>query len=88
MSCQARAPSRSCQPVGRQRHTAQYPIIEIHYPFHPLVGQKLQVLGFNRFYGETHSIVSLPDGTRTYIPLWMSESKASELSVTTHAAPR
>jgi hypothetical protein len=58
----------------------------ILYPFHPRVGQMVQVEHRKRFAGEDHLVVVQPDGTLALIPAWMSEDVARSATIT--ASPR
>lgn len=52
--------------------------VTVHYPFHPLHNQRLEVVAWPR---QSRNAVTVrdPDGTSLKIPLWMLEPQASQL---------
>ena len=48
------------------------------YPWHPLAGQEFVVCGGTSHAGVACYHVTLADGTRTALPIWMTERAAAE----------
>jgi Family of unknown function (DUF5372) len=60
--------------------------VAITYPFHPLNGQTVVIIGDHSFAGERHLIIRKPDGGAYYVPAWMASEKAG--AIRTVARPR
>jgi hypothetical protein len=60
-----------------QRHTAHQLPVTVVYPWHPLVGQSLDVYGRTTDKGTPSYLVALSDGTKAALPIWMTEPAAS-----------
>src|SRR4051812_50227284 len=76
-----------------QKHNAHSPeIVKIHYPFHPLNGQKLRIHRRVKFPRGEYIFCELPDGTIGGFPSWIADPpKSPNFSVgpalTSAAAP-
>lgn len=68
-------PSGFSRLPAKQPHTTQFPSsIVIHYRWHPLFGESLQIRRSHRMPDGTRVYVCmLPDGTLSAIPAWMSD---------------
>ena len=66
----------SCQFRARQSHTAHLPQVELTYPFHPLHGRRFRLERRYELGGDIQYMVVLPDGTRSFVPRWMTEPAA------------
>src|ERR1700757_1608817 len=74
--------ARFCQARSKQRHTAREQLAElirIYYPFHPRAGFEVEVLGRSTLGAEDFLIVRQPDGTRAYLPQWMTLPSAGDV---------
>lgn len=71
--------------LGRGKHTAHFQTtqIKVYYPFHPYNGRTISISGIKQHHGEIHFIITQPDGTKTYLPLWMTEPIAAHVSIVT-----
>lgn len=49
----------------------------MHYPWHPLANHELLVCGATSHLGVASYLVTLPDGTRVALPMWMTEARAA-----------
>ena len=47
------------------------------YPWHPLAGQEFVVCGGTSHLGVACYHITLVDGTRTALPIWMTEARAA-----------
>ena len=56
--------------------------MQIHYPFHPRAGQRVEVLRRHRFKGTMMYVVRQPDGTLAQVPTWMFAPDAAAMTVT------
>ena len=60
---------------------------EIHYAWHPLVGQRVPILYTEHRRGERVAICEMPDGSRAVVPVWMLDRVAcATLSSDLHGA--
>jgi hypothetical protein len=60
--------------------------VQIHYPHDPRAGHTVRVVGRREHSAERFLIVCQADGTRAYIPEWMTRPEAAQLAFRT--APR
>jgi hypothetical protein len=60
--------------------------ITVAYPFHPLHGQSLFVLGEHEHYGAPHVLLRGAEETRYLLPAWMIHPEAGAIEIV--AAPR
>ncbi len=63
--------------------------MHVRYPWHPLHGQVLDVCGSHAMAGERSYVVVLPDGSKTLLPVWMTEASAAvavPLTTTPHVS--
>jgi len=69
---------------AKQRHTAHYQPGEatIRYSFHPRCGAVIIAVGCTRHGDELTLIIRQPDGTLAQLPIWMTEDRAAEMTVT------
>ena len=85
--CQARlrAPLRrvSSHFLANPQHTAHHHCddVVVRYPFHPRCGECINVIGMNRYRGESYLIIMQPDGTRAHLPPWMTGEEAARMSI-------
>ena len=49
----------------------------MRYRWHPLVDTELRVTGCRDRGGQASYVVTLPDGTKTEVPVWMTEADAA-----------
>ncbi|CAN5162602.1 hypothetical protein BH09GEM1_BH09GEM1_48210 [soil metagenome] len=49
----------------------------MRYPWHPLANHELLVCGATSHLGVASYLVTLPDGTKVALPIWMTESRAA-----------
>jgi len=68
---------------GRGKHTAHIQVSEImvYYPFHAFSGKKIPTCGLKQHREEKHYIIIQPDGTKTYLPVWMTEPAAKSIPI-------
>ena len=74
---------------ARQSHSAReqrVELVRVNYPFHPRVGQEIEVLGRSMLGTDDFLIIRQPDGTRAHLPQWMTLPSAGD--VPTHSPPR
>jgi len=66
-------------PPWKQSHNAHgsQEFVTIKYPYHPLCGQEVKILGQRTQNDESCLIVELPTTGRQHIPTWMTEDVAS-----------
>lgn len=67
----------SCRRPAVPRHTTHKSTVRIRYPWHPLVDTELRVTGCRDRGGQASYVVTLPDGTKTEVPVWMTEADAA-----------
>src|SRR6185312_10905059 len=58
------------------RRDAHILSVHVHYRWHPLHGRVLPVCGAHCAAGERCYVVTLADGTKTHLPVWMTELDA------------
>jgi hypothetical protein len=58
----------------------------VSYPFHPLVGQSVLVIGDKEHAGTRHLIIRGPDGAKILLPEWMTFPHAG--TIRTLSCPR
>jgi len=78
--CACRFLPRSCSLPPKGVHYAGCPTIEvmITYPFHPLGGQSVLVVGDKEHGGARHLIICTPgEGARLLLPEWMTSPEAA-----------
>ncbi|MBK3844539.1 hypothetical protein G3A42_42730, partial [Paraburkholderia aspalathi] len=68
---------------ANQQHTAHHhgDDVVVRYPFHPRFGERINVIGMNRYRGESYLIIKQPDGTRAHLPPWMTGEEAAHMRV-------
>ena len=70
--------------LPNQRHTAcsvkkqsaknlASQVVKIHYKFHPLYGQDVEVIFSSKRAGEKVYLISFIDKTNVYLPVWMTD---------------
>ena len=65
-----------------QQHTAHHHgDLIIRYPFHPLCGELITVIGMNNYRGESYLTIRQADGTLALLPPWMASQDAALMSV-------
>jgi hypothetical protein len=69
---------------AKQRHNAHYQPgeVTIRYRFHPRCGEAVIATGRVRHGDEVSLIIRQPDGTLAQLPVWMTEERAAEMTVT------
>jgi Family of unknown function (DUF5372) len=74
--------------VRKQAHNAGCLAFDtvVTYPFHPLVGQTVLVVGGTEHAGARHLIVRKSDGAAFHIPAWMTAPEATSIQL--RADPR
>jgi hypothetical protein len=55
--------------------------VVVSYPFHPLVGHSVLVVGDKEHGGVRHLIVRKPDGARFLLPEWMTLPEAGAIRI-------
>jgi hypothetical protein len=60
--------------------------VVVRYRFHPRSGERINVIGINRYRGESYLIIMQPDGTRTHLPPWMTWDDAARMCIVAHPA--
>jgi len=75
------APGIITSPWSIRRHTAQKQPFEVvvRYPYHPLAGKRIIVIRRVSFADLLHFVINDPNGCRTMLPAWMTESWAAAL---------
>ncbi len=53
----------------------------MRYPWHPLANHELLVCGATSHRGVASYLVTLPDGTKVALPIWMTEARAARDAV-------
>ena len=53
----------------------------MRYPWHPLANHEVLVSGATSHFGVASYLVTLPDGTKVALPIWMTEASAVRESV-------
>ena len=56
----------------------------VSYPFHPLVGKSVLVVGDKEHAGMRHLIVHGPDGAKILLPEWMASPDAGAIRIVSH----
>jgi Family of unknown function (DUF5372) len=57
-------------------------IVTVRYPFHPLVGQSVLIIGITEHGGARHLIIRKPDdGAKSLIPEWMTFAEAGAIRI-------
>ncbi|MEE8058964.1 MAG: DUF5372 family protein, partial [Pseudomonadales bacterium] len=71
-----------------QPHDAHYShqYVLVKYPFHPLHGQRLEVVGERTYHNQTHLVVKTPSQGQIHLPQWMTQEQAGDMSITTSPA--
>ena len=49
----------------------------MRYPWHPLANHEFLVCGATSHLGVASYLVTLPDGTKVALPIWMTEARAA-----------
>jgi hypothetical protein len=55
--------------------------VAVSYPFHPLVGQSVLVVGSKVHAGTRHLIIGRPDGANLLLPEWMTSPDAGAIRI-------
>lgn len=65
----------------KQRHNAGIPGFDavVTYPFHPLFGQTVNVIGSVEHDSCLHFLIRQADGGAFYLPAWMTEPEAGSI---------
>jgi hypothetical protein len=65
-------------PPRKQSHNAHSSrkTVTVKYPYHPLCGQTLEVVGRRTQKDESHLIVMVSGAGRQHLPAWMTEDTA------------
>ena len=58
--------------------------VVVRYPYHPLHGKRVQVVGHRTHHHESCLIVKTPLDTRQYLPAWMTKPSAENVSPVKH----
>jgi hypothetical protein len=53
----------------------------VRYPFHPLVGQSVLIIGTTEHGGGRQLIIRKPDGAKSLIPEWMTFAEAGAIRI-------
>ena len=69
----------SAIPPRKQSHNAHssQKTVTVKYPYHPLCGQTLEVMGRRTQNSEPHFLVTVSDASRQLLPAWMTEDAAA-----------
>ncbi len=69
-----RRPTNSyrCRSSGRHTTHKQAFTATIHYRYHPRYGEQVLIIGSKRHKEEKHLLLEERDGTKAYIPAWMT----------------
>jgi Putative transposase len=71
-----------CDFPTSQSHTAhKLQEIHIYYKFHPLYRDQVNTIGHTKVRGEFHYLIELSDGSRIYIPSWMTHPESSQFQI-------
>ena len=83
VGCACRLLPRSCSLPRTGAHNAGRLAFEVlvTYPFHPLVGQSVLVVGDKEHAGARHFIVRNADGTGSLLPEWMTFREAGTIRI-------
>jgi Family of unknown function (DUF5372) len=73
-------------PSSRRAHSARclkfdQTIATVTYPFHPLVGQSVSIVGCHDHGGTYHLVIRKPDGAKCLIPEWMTRPEAEAIRI-------
>jgi hypothetical protein len=71
---------------SRRAHSARclkfdQTIATVTYPFHPLVGQSVSIVGCHDHGGTYHLVIRKPDGAKCLIPEWMTRPEAEAIRI-------
>ena len=71
----------SCGHQAAQAHSAHSRLdsVTIHYPYHPRFGDVIVVLARRKHQGKLAVLIEQPDGSRTWLPVWMTQPSAARL---------
>ena len=53
----------------------------VRYPFHPLTGQSVLVVGETEHGGVLHLIIRKPDGAKLLLPAWMTSAESGSVKI-------
>ena len=69
--------------LSRPRHTTQEQRFDvlIQYPHHPRAGERVAVVRRLQHGGSSHFVIEQPDGTRTLLPVWMTEPWTAQIAI-------
>ena len=56
----------------------------VSYPFHPLVGKSVLVVGDKEHAGTRHLIILRPDGAKVLLPEWMTSPNAGAIRIVSY----
>src|SRR5262249_57436821 len=69
------------RPSPKQAHNVRCLTVVVSYPFHPLIGQSVLVIGDKEHAGMRHLLVRRPDGARILLPEWMAFPHAGAIRI-------
>jgi hypothetical protein len=58
--------------------------VAVNYPFHPLVGKSVLVVGDKEHAGTRHLIIHGPDGAKILLPEWMAHPDAGAIRIVSY----
>ena len=81
--CACRLLPHACSLPPKRAHNAGCLTLEVvvSYPFHPLVGRSVLVVGDKEHGGVGHLIVRKPDGAKFLLPEWMTLPEAGTIRI-------
>ena len=81
--CACRLLPHACSLPPKRAHNARCLTFEVvvSYPFHPLVGHSVLVVGDKEHAGVRHLIVRKPDGAGFLLPEWMTLPEAGAIQI-------
>ena len=56
-------------------------VATVNYPYHPRIGEEIQVVGIRSHRRERCCVIAKPDGHRELIPDWMINPHCAEISI-------
>jgi hypothetical protein len=56
-------------------------LVTVRYPFHPLVGQSVLIIGMTEYGRARQLIIRKPDGAKSLIPEWMTFAEAGAIRI-------
>src|SRR5262245_13142040 len=84
--CACRLLPRSCSLPPKRAHNIRCLTFEVvvSYPFHPLVGKSVLVVGDKEHASIRHLIIQGPDGAKILLPEWMASPDAGAIRIVSH----